>query len=364
MSTVPIMRPKLPSAERVVPYLKKIDSARIYSNYGPLACSLEDRLAAHFNLAENTITSVANATLGLTLAFMAQGARPGTLCLMPAWTFIASAHAAMMAGLTPYFLDVDEGTWALDANKIAAAITRAPAEIGAVMPVMPFGQPIDIRTWDRFRSQTKLPVVIDAAAGFDSITPGETPAVVSLHATKAFGVGEGGFVTSMDTSLIRDIRVRANFGFNESHQAIASSTNAKLSEYSAAVGLAALDEWGEARAEWMAVAQAYRNNLGESNSVQFQKGFGESWIASTCILSFANSGSALVEGNLMNAGIETRRWWQQGAHAHPATLSFPRTALPATEHLAQSTLAVPFCRDLAPDKIQKISQAILAVAHG
>ena len=41
------------------------------------------------------------ATRSLTLALAAQGARPGTLCVMPAWTFVASAHAAAMAGLTP-----------------------------------------------------------------------------------------------------------------------------------------------------------------------------------------------------------------------------------------------------------------------
>ena len=364
MPTIPVMRPKLPSAERVAPYLKTIDSSRLYSNYGPLACSLEHRLAAHFSLPGGAVTSVANATLGLTLALIAQGAQPGTLCLMPAWTFIASAHAALMAGLTPYFVDVDAGTWALDVNGIADTIARAPAAVGAVMPVLPFGQPIDFAAWDRFRSQTKLPVVIDAAAGFDSLTPGETPAVVSLHATKALGVGEGGLLTSTDTALIRNIRARANFGFDGSHQAAAPGTNAKLSEYHAAVGQAALDEWDDARSEWVGVAQIYRDALAESNSVQFQEGFGDGWIASTCILNFANSDAALVEDKLKEAGIETRRWWEQGAHAHPATLTFPRTALPVTERLARSTLAVPFHRDLAPSEIQKICKTILGAVHG
>ena len=35
MATIPVMRPRLPTAERLVPYLKKIDAAQIYSNYGP-----------------------------------------------------------------------------------------------------------------------------------------------------------------------------------------------------------------------------------------------------------------------------------------------------------------------------------------
>ena len=111
---VPVMRPRLPSAESLLPYLRAIDEARIYSNYGPQATQLDERLAAHYGLSECAVTTVANATLGLGIALNTQGARPGTLCVMPAWTFVASAQAATLAGLIPYFVDVDPSTWALD----------------------------------------------------------------------------------------------------------------------------------------------------------------------------------------------------------------------------------------------------------
>src|SRR5437867_941211 len=97
MSPIPIMRPMLPPADRLASYLSRIDEARIYSNFGPLALLLEQRIAAHFALADGTVTTIANGTLGLSLALSAQGARPGTLCVLPAWTFVACAHAAMMA---------------------------------------------------------------------------------------------------------------------------------------------------------------------------------------------------------------------------------------------------------------------------
>ena len=106
-------------------------------------------------------------TQGLTLALTAQAAKPGTLCAMPAWTFVASAHAAVNAGLIPYFVDVDIETWALDPAGLAEHIAQAPAPVGAVMPVAPFGEPISVAPWDAFRADTGLPVVIDAAAGFE-----------------------------------------------------------------------------------------------------------------------------------------------------------------------------------------------------
>ena len=352
------MRPRLPSADRLAPYLKSIDASRVYSNFGPLALSLEDRLAEHYGLNQGTVATVANATLGLAIALAVQQPPPGSLCAMPAWTFVASAQAAVLAGLVPYFVDVDPETWALDATTMRDEVKRAPAPIGAVMPVAPFGQPVEVAAWDVFRSRTGLPVVIDAAASFDALVPGATPAVVSLHATKVLGTGEGGFVISRESSLIRAVRMRANFGFDGTRQAMVAATNAKLSEYHAAVGHAALDEWGEVRAEWVAAAQAYRRVLGHSRALRLQQGFGETWVGSTCVLSFAQPVADRIEQMLDDVGIATRRWWGAGAHAHPATASFPRGPLPATELLAQSTLAIPFYHDLGFAEIQRISETI------
>jgi dTDP-4-amino-4,6-dideoxygalactose transaminase len=355
------MRPKLPPVDQIASYFVSIDASRTYSNFGPLVRSLEERLAVHFGVRKEMVTTAANATQGLTLALMAMGARPGTLCVMPAWTFIASAHAAVAAGLTPYFVDVDPHTWALDPVGLEGVVARAPAPVGAVMPVVPFGQPIDGAAWDRFCQGTGLPVVIDAAAGFDSLVACNTPSVVSLHATKVVGVGEGGFVVSKDEKIIQDIRARANFGFLGGRTSVAVSTNAKLSEYHAAVGHAALDEWVVARAEWLGVAAAYRNMLPESNRIRYQPGFGTDWVTSTCVMLLPESDATETERALVDAGVETRRWWGDGAHRHPATEIFPRAPLPVTEMLARSTIAVPFYRDLSALQIQTVTGAVRSV---
>lgn len=362
LERIPVMRPKLPVAERITPYLQQIDRTRLYSNYGPLVRALETRLAKGFGVADGAVVSVANATLGLTLALMAQNPERGTLCAIPAWTFAATPHAVTQAGLVPYFVDVDPGTWALDPETLANELARAPGKVSAVMPVAPFGQPVDVSLWDAFQARTGLAVVIDAAAGFDSLTPARVPSVVSLHATKVLGIGEGGCIVSHDSELINDLRARANFGFFRSRESRMSSTNAKLSEYHAAVGLAALDEWDAARAEWAAVAEAYGNALSGLNRVRLQEGFGTSWVAATCVVDIANSGAERVERALSEANIETRRWWGFGAHHHPATLDMPRSALTATEGLVRSTLGLPFYRDLDRGAIARVVECVRSVA--
>ena len=357
---IPVMRPKLPTARQLAPYLEKINSARIYTNGGPLALTLEDRLAAHFGFPTGTLSTVANGTLGLMLALMAQRAAPGTLCAIPAWTFVASAQAAILAGLVPYFADVDPATGVLDIGSLASVIARAPGVVGAVMPVAPFGQPINVRDWDDFRSRTGLPVVIDAAAGFDALRPGRTPSVVSLHATKVLGAGEGGFVISADTALIRDIRARSNFGFAGTREAVAAAANAKLSEYHAAVAHAALDEWDVIRREWLSCSGSYRQALRSLAAVELQPGFGKSWVGSCCVVRLLNTGTERVERELLCKQIATRRWWGNGAHAHPATTNYPRAQLLATEALARTTIGLPLYRDIGVADIEYVCESLCA----
>jgi dTDP-4-amino-4,6-dideoxygalactose transaminase len=359
---IPVLRPKLPAADRIAPYLAAIDGTRWYSNFGPQACALEERLAAHFRLVDGTVTTVANATLGLALALSAQGARAGTLCAMPGWTFVASANAAALAGLIPYFIDVDPTTWALDPGATADEIGRAPGPVGAVMVVAPFGRPIDYPAWDDFKRRSGLPVVIDAAAAFDSLQVGDVPAVVSLHATKIIGVGEGGFIASRDKAVIGAIRRQSNFGLDHNRNAAVAGFNAKLSEYHAAVGLAALDAWRESRGAWVSAAAGYREAFANSNVVRLPPGFGETWVSSTLIVAVDRRVHAQALQALAAAAIETRLWWGSGAHAQPATAAFPRAALPTTEALATSTLGLPFYPDLASEQIRRIAATLTAAA--
>jgi dTDP-4-amino-4,6-dideoxygalactose transaminase len=160
----------------------------------------------------------------------------------------------------------------------------------------------------------------------------------------------------------RAVRMRANFGFEGSRRAQAAAFNAKLSEYHAAVGHAALDEWDQTRSEWSDAANAYRSALGKSNQVCLQQGFGETCISSTCLLSFVQPAADRIEQSLTGCDIETRRWWGTGAHDHPATASFPRTAVPTTDALARSTLAVPLYRDIGAAEISRVAEVVLAVA--
>jgi dTDP-4-amino-4,6-dideoxygalactose transaminase len=359
-SRIPVMAPRLPSWERIARYGAQIDTNRWYSNFGPLVCEFERRLADHFGGDVGTVLTCANATLGITLALQASITSSPTACLLPSWTFVATAHAVSAAGFKPVFVDVDPVDGQLTPSLAERAIERVP-DIGAVIVVGPFGMGVDVDDWLGFRTRTGVPVIIDAAAGFDTATLSQLPTIVSLHATKALGCGEGGFVMSTDKDLISRVMSRSNFGFISRREAMSVGTNAKMSEYHAAVGLSALDEWPKTRANLMEIANNYRKRLSACQWASFQRGWGEDWISTTCNLKLEPEfDSVRFCATLDKAGIDTRRWWGDGCHEQAAFANCARFDLPATADLASRTIGLPFFQDLTTSHIDRIYDALVS----
>lgn len=354
---IPVARPQLPRAEVLLQYLHEIDGNRIYSNFGPVSELFEQKLASHLGLPDKDgcVATVANGTLGLTLALQASGTVPGSLCLMPAWTFVATAHAAVAAGLVPYLADVDAASWALDADRTREMIRRASGRVGAVVPVLPFGSPAEVGAWDELARDTGVPVVIDAAAAFDGLVPGESPAVVSLHATKVLGAGEGGLVVSTRSELIEDIRRRMNFGFHARREAEVAALNAKMSEYHAAVGLAGIAEWQSVRKEFREATLFYVEALSSVAGIHWLPGYGTEWVSSTCVVGLSRPVARELAAALAARGIDSRSWYGGGLHRHAAFAQFPRDELPVTERLAESTLGLPLFRGITREQVGEVA---------
>ncbi|WP_294331434.1 DegT/DnrJ/EryC1/StrS family aminotransferase [uncultured Sphingomonas sp.] len=355
---IPVSRPRMPRTDALLPYLQRIDDRRAYSNFGPLVTELEARLAHRLGVDPDCVVTVANGTAGLTLALQSVVEVPTGYCLIPSWTFVATAHAVTAAGLTPFLVDVDEGSWALTPDIARDALTRIDGPVAAVMPVAPFGAPMDTDAWDRFTEQTGVPVVIDAAAGHDTVCAGTSLAVVSLHATKILGAGEGGYVVSRRPEVIVRIKQRSNFGFYGSRDAQTVGANAKMSEYHAAVGLASMDAYARDIAGFRAVAAAYRDRLGRQQRVGFQAGFGSEWCGSVCVARFFGADQKRIMSRLETVGISSRAWWGTGVHAQTAFAGLPRLPLPVTEMLAQETLGLPYFVDMTDTDVERVCRII------
>ena len=354
--------PDLPSAAELSPYLQRIDAMRWYTNFGPLVRDFEARLGTLVGAGNGVVHCVttSSGTAALELALAALDLPRGARVLVPSFTFPASATSVARAGLQAVLCDVCPHRWQLTPEIARRLASRH--RFHAVMPVAGFGAPLDVGAWDEFSGDTGLPVLVDAAAALGVVTIGRRIHLAySLHATKPLGIGEGGVFATRDAGMAGRVRRATNFGFADD-VVRAPGTNAKLSEYAAAVGLAQLDRWQGLRARRMRVLNAYRTEL-TGVAVGFPPALAE---CAPAVLVLRLPRSAATIARALDArGVETRRVYVPPLHRHPAfrrlaRAGAPRGRLPVCEELSRELLGVPFHTFLDVSDVAAVAGALRA----
>lgn len=368
---IPVLQPDMPDANALLPYLQRIDANRHYTNFGPLVTELEGQLATA--CAERSghpvaVTSVANCTAGLQLALMASVSRPRARVLVPSLTFPGTVSAILQAGFEPVLTDVDPASWVMT-PAIARDALRRVRSVHAVMPVAAYGRSLEPAGWDEFQKKTGLPVVIDAAGAFGNQAVGQRTIVAySMHATKALGAGEGGFVVAQDEAIVAKVRRLSNFGFMAAGGLISEiGINGKMSEYAAAVGLAALAQWPAMAARRHALWQRYAAALEAHCPEVVLQDRQADGIYSLLVVKLPARLRAETAAELLAAkGIQSRRWYCPGIYAHPAFLTLTQADdHNVVKHLDQHLLGLPFHNGLNDDDIERITTVLgSALGHG
>jgi dTDP-4-amino-4,6-dideoxygalactose transaminase len=363
---VPLLRPRLPGADRLLPYLRRIDANRVYSNHGPLVVEFEERLEGLITPDGGAVVSASSGTAAIIGAILATAGRATAerpLALVPAFTFVATAVAAEACGYRIALADIDAEDWMLHAE--AAADHPLLSEVGVVVPVSTFGRPAPQAPWCAFQGRTGIPVVIDGAASFDRLIGeperyvGDIPVAFSFHATKAFGTGEGGCVATADEALAGSIIRALNFGFRGERDSRSASINGKLSEYHAAVGLAELDGWPAKQAAFQAVIEGYRRHLGELGLMHCFVGAPDISLGYALFVCDHRWEALRVRDALAGQGIETRAWYGRGLRhqSHFASASVA-DGLPVTDEVAPRVLGLPMAPDLTDGQISVVASAL------
>jgi dTDP-4-amino-4,6-dideoxygalactose transaminase len=359
---IPAFRPKLPSVEKLIPYLREIDKNRWYSNRGMLVEALERRIATLFG---NGCRVTASGWAALKAAIFACAgpatpARP--LALMPSYTFAATAAVAETCGYRPYFVDVNEGDWMISPQMLVDH--PALSKTGLVIPVAPYGRGVRQADWARFRHATAIPVIIDAAAAFEAIVgdpsgqTGDVPVAISFQATKSLSTGEGGAVIWNNADGLMAVSRAINFGFLFTRESQSPSFNGKMSEYHAAVGHASLDTWDETVAAWRTTCANYSSCAG---TVGLADRLILSPTIASCYALFRASSeteAAAVTQALTARCIEHRYWYGHGLHTHKHFADAARDPLPKTTRIASSLIGLPTAIDLSSEAMNRIMAAI------
>lgn len=353
-TSIPVLVPDLPQADQLMPWLTRIDTARCYTNFGPLLDEFETALGSQWPGAQ--LVGFSSGTAALEIAIAALNLPAGSNVLVPAFTFAATASSAMRNGLQPVLADVAPDTWQLTPDIARRAAQQRP--LALVLPVAALGCPVDVQAWDTFVAETGIPVVIDAAAAFGNQQLGERANVVlSFHATKPFGIGEGGALLTRDGELATRVRRLSNFGFHNT-QVRELGSNAKLSEYAAAVGLAQWARWPGQQARRQGLWQVYAQALGALPGVQLQQGFASNELPATVSVGLPAT-TASVASALALMGIHSRRWYCPTLQHHPVFAQCPKAdELPVSSYLNDYSLGLPWYAAITPSQCERVVRAL------
>jgi perosamine synthetase len=186
-------------------------------------------------------TAVGSGFGGLRLALLALGVGPGDEVLVPAYSCVALANAALSIGSRPVPVDVLPEAWNIDPERAAAACS---SRTRAIIAVHTFGVPVDVASL----RVLGIPVVEDCAhalGGTDgSVHFGSLgdAAVCSFYATKLVGGGEGGAVLTDRDEVARRVREWRDYS---DRAPSAMRMNDRMNDLEAALAAVQLGRLGE-----------------------------------------------------------------------------------------------------------------------
>ena len=311
--------------------------------------------------------AVSSCTSGLMMVLRALGLTGEVI--LPSFTFFATGHALRWNGLQPVFADCDPATWNVDPADVERKIT---SRTSAILAVHMYGNPCDIAALERLATRHDLKLIFDAAHGFGSRYQGQPVGqfgeaeVFSLSPTKLLVAGEGGLVTTHDSSIARAIQYMRNYGDLGAYDPLWLGLNARMSEFNAALALSCLRLVDAKVQRRNHVANLYGRLLAPLRGLRFQK------IAAGDLSSYKDysiqiqpeilglSRDALAKA-LLRENIETKKYFYPPVHQQALYREFYNAAtngLHCTNAIASGVLSLPNYEMLSDNAVEIISRAI------
>ena len=335
---------------------------------------------------------VSSGTDALRFALMAVGIKQGDLVITVPNTFIATVEAITQAGAQPRFVDVDERTYNLDAEKLKAYVeTQCDTDpksgklidrktrrfVSAVVPVHLYGQPADMDPILELAEPYRLAVVEDAcqAHGAEYFSRKQNrwmkagaigrAAAFSFYPGKNLGAcGEAGAVTTNDAELAQKVRMLRDHGQAQKYYHDMEGYNGRLDAIQAGIlraKLRHLTQWNKKR---RAHAYSYNNMLGsalESVTVPFEP----SWARAIYHLYVIRvQDRDRLQKHLGEAQIGTGIHYPIPLHLQKAyrALGHQEGDFPVAEKAALEILSLPMYPQLTLDQQTHVAQKVLELA--
>ncbi len=357
------------------PLLKRLDDIldrEWLTNNGHYVQEFERKIAGFVGVKHCVVTC--NATLALQLVIEALGLTGEVI--IPSMTFVATPHAIQWRKLKPAFADIDPETWNLDPARVEEAISP---DTSAIIGVHLFGRPCNIDALEKISRRYNLKLLFDAAHAFGCSAKGRMiggfgeAEVFSFHATKFFNSLEGGAVVTNKDDLAEKVRLMRNFGFSGYDQVDCLGINAKMNEFSAAMGLTSFESLTSFVETNTLNYKLYEEELAGLPGVTLMRYEpGEQSNFQYIVLKIDEAATRISRDEIAEVlwaeNVFARRYFYPGCHRmEPYRSLYPEAGknLPETEKIVGRLLCLPTGRSVGPEEIKKLCSLIrICIAQG
>jgi dTDP-4-amino-4,6-dideoxygalactose transaminase len=309
----------------------------------------------------------ASGTDALLLPLKALGLAPGDEVVTTPFTFFATAGAIHNAGGTPVFVDIDPGTFNIDAAAAEAAVTPRTR---AILPVHLYGQLAAIERLLPVARARGIPLIEDAcqAIGARRQIDGAWHAAGALGWVGAFsffpsknlgGWGDGGLMVTGDAALgDRLARLRQHGGAKQYHHDEVG-LNSRLDALQAAVLLAKLPHlaaWSARRREHAAYYTAALADLPGVRPPTVDTANEHIFHQYTLRVERRDA----LQAHLKEHDITTAVYYPVPLHRQPcfAHLGYAAGSLPQAERAAREVISLPIYPELTRAQLDYVIDTI------
>ena len=327
---------------------------------GPEVAAFEEEFSK-LAVADALCIAVNSGTSAQHLAMLAAGIGKGDEVIVPSFTFAATANSVALTGATPVFVDIEPNFFCLNTKAVEAAIT---SKTKAVMPVHLYGHPADLVTLAEICKKHDLFLIEDAAqahlasVGNKKVGTWGLAGSFSFYPTKNMTSGEGGMVTTSDSSLARTVRLLRNQGQEQRYKNEIVGFNNRMTDIHAAIGrvqLKKLENWTIKR---QSNAAFYDENL---NGVKVPAVMENAvHVYHQYTIRIENLDRDRFAEELKNLGVGSGVYYP--IPNHRLTAYNLNLDLPETELASQQVLSLPVYPSLTQANLEKVVIAVNKVA--
>jgi len=319
-------------------------------------------------------------TSALHAALLACGIGQGDEVIVPSFTFIATANAPLFVGARPVFADIEEETFGLDPEDIKKKIT---GKTKAIMPIHYGGCSCKIEEIQQLAEEHNLLLIEDAAESLGATvnskkvgTFGDS-AVLSFCSNKVMTTGEGGAIITSSPEIWEKLKLLRSHGRAESANYFSSTEsmdyitlgyNFRMSNITAALGIAQLEKIGKLIEMRREKAEALSSKLSQIAEIEVphpSEGFFHVYQMFTIKVKEGEPARDALLAYLAQKGIMTKVYFPpiHFTHFYKNELGYD-CKLPVTERLSQQVLTLPLYANLQPAEMDYIAENVVSFFSG